>query len=85
MKEDLHSAQFLTIKNPIWGISLVDINDDDGTITEVLDTLVNGYIYIYIRLFFDIINYLFSVNKYSARTVKLKHLYCYRISYFLLV
>lgn len=41
MKEDLRSAQFLIIKNPKWGISLIDINDDNGSTAEVLDTLVN--------------------------------------------
>lgn len=47
MKEDLHSAQFLIIKNPKWGISLVDINDDNGSTAEVLDTLVNIFIHVY--------------------------------------
>lgn len=41
MKDDLHSAQFLIIKNPKWGISLIDVNDDNGETTETLDTLVN--------------------------------------------
>ncbi|XP_071648183.1 inner nuclear membrane protein Man1 isoform X2 [Temnothorax longispinosus] len=39
VKEDLQSAQFLIIKNPKWGISLIDINDDNGATTEMLDTL----------------------------------------------
>ncbi|XP_032675894.1 inner nuclear membrane protein Man1 isoform X2 [Odontomachus brunneus] len=39
VKEDLHSAQFLIIKNPKWGISLIDINDDNEATVEVLDTL----------------------------------------------
>ncbi|XP_071556050.1 inner nuclear membrane protein Man1 isoform X2 [Temnothorax nylanderi] len=39
VKEDLQSAQFLIIKNPKWGISLIDINDDNGGTTETLDTL----------------------------------------------
>ncbi|KAL0107851.1 hypothetical protein PUN28_014843 [Cardiocondyla obscurior] len=39
VKEDLHSAQFLIMKNPKWGISLIDINDENGEITETLDTL----------------------------------------------
>ncbi|XP_014489190.1 PREDICTED: inner nuclear membrane protein Man1 [Dinoponera quadriceps] len=39
VKEDLHSAQFLIIKNPKWGISLIDINDENGPTIEVLDTL----------------------------------------------
>ncbi|XP_012527144.1 inner nuclear membrane protein Man1 isoform X2 [Monomorium pharaonis] len=39
VKEDLHSAQFLIIKNQKWGISLIDVNDDNGEITETLDTL----------------------------------------------
>ncbi|XP_011345577.1 inner nuclear membrane protein Man1 isoform X2 [Ooceraea biroi] len=40
VKEDLHSAQFLIIKNSKWGISLIDINDDDDDApVEVLDTL----------------------------------------------
>ncbi|KAL6255390.1 hypothetical protein P5V15_013727 [Pogonomyrmex californicus] len=38
VKEDLRSAQFLIIKNPKWGISLIDINDDGATM-ETLDTL----------------------------------------------
>jgi len=44
VKEDLHSAQFLIIKNPKWGISLIDINDNGAT-TETLDTLVNTSFY----------------------------------------
>ncbi|XP_012054754.1 PREDICTED: inner nuclear membrane protein Man1 [Atta cephalotes] len=39
VKEDLHSAQFLIIKNPKWGISLIDVNDDNGATMEILDTL----------------------------------------------
>lgn len=39
VKDDLHSAQFLIIKNPKWGISLIDISDDNGATTETLDTL----------------------------------------------
>ncbi|XP_011166378.1 inner nuclear membrane protein Man1 isoform X2 [Solenopsis invicta] len=38
VKDDLHSAQFLIIKNPKWGISLIDVNDN-GETTEILDTL----------------------------------------------
>jgi len=44
VKDDLHSAQFLIIKNPKWGISLIDINDNGAT-TETLDTLVNTSFY----------------------------------------
>ncbi|KAG5313738.1 MAN1 protein, partial [Acromyrmex insinuator] len=39
VKEDLHSAQFLIIMNPKWGISLIDVNDDNGATMEILDTL----------------------------------------------
>ncbi|XP_020278695.1 inner nuclear membrane protein Man1 [Pseudomyrmex gracilis] len=38
VKEDLQSAQFLVIKNPRWGISLIDVSGDNGAI-EILDTL----------------------------------------------
>jgi len=41
VKEDLHSAQVLIFKNPKWGISLIDINDDNGETFKVLDALVN--------------------------------------------
>jgi len=44
VKEDLHCAQFLIIKNPKWGFSLIDINDNGAT-TETLDTLVNTSFY----------------------------------------
>lgn len=47
VKEDLHSAQFLIIKNPKWGISLIGINDDNEETVEVLDTLVNIFTYAY--------------------------------------
>ncbi|XP_053970373.1 inner nuclear membrane protein Man1 [Hylaeus anthracinus] len=39
VKEDLQNAQLLVIKNPKWGISLVDISDDNGAPGEVLDSL----------------------------------------------
>nr|XP_033331859.1 inner nuclear membrane protein Man1 [Megalopta genalis] len=39
VKEDLHNAQLLIIKNPKWGISLIDINDDNGVPGEILDSL----------------------------------------------
>ncbi|EFN83277.1 inner nuclear membrane protein Man1 isoform X2 [Harpegnathos saltator] len=39
VKEDLHNAQLLIIKNPKWGISLININDDNEATVEVLDTL----------------------------------------------
>ncbi|XP_043248233.1 inner nuclear membrane protein Man1 [Colletes gigas] len=39
VKEDLQNAQLLVIKNPKWGISLVDISDDNGPPGEVLDSL----------------------------------------------
>ncbi|XP_076248367.1 LEM domain-containing inner nuclear membrane protein MAN1 [Calliopsis andreniformis] len=39
VKEDLQNAQLLIIKNPKWGISLIDISDDNGTPGEVLDSL----------------------------------------------
>ncbi|GAB1859624.1 Inner nuclear membrane protein Man1 [Camponotus japonicus] len=39
VKEDLHSAQVLIFKNPKWGISLIDINDDNGETFKVLDAL----------------------------------------------
>ncbi|XP_076650059.1 LEM domain-containing inner nuclear membrane protein MAN1 [Halictus rubicundus] len=39
VKEDLQNAQLLVIKNPKWGISLIDINDDNGVPGEVLDSL----------------------------------------------
>ncbi|KZC04868.1 hypothetical protein WN55_09667 [Dufourea novaeangliae] len=40
VKEDLQNAQLLVIKNPKWGISLVDISDDNGAPGDVLDSLV---------------------------------------------
>ncbi|XP_012140094.1 LEM domain-containing inner nuclear membrane protein MAN1 [Megachile rotundata] len=39
VKEDLQNAQLLVIKNPKWGISLVDISDDNGNPGDVLDSL----------------------------------------------
>ncbi|XP_015437564.1 PREDICTED: inner nuclear membrane protein Man1 [Dufourea novaeangliae] len=39
VKEDLQNAQLLVIKNPKWGISLVDISDDNGAPGDVLDSL----------------------------------------------
>lgn len=51
VKEDLHSAQFLIIKNPKWGISLIDINDDNEATTETLDTLVNT-LYVMLSCYF---------------------------------
>nr|XP_031826079.1 inner nuclear membrane protein Man1 [Nomia melanderi] len=39
VKEDLQNAQLLVIKNPKWGISLIDISDDNGVPGEVLDSL----------------------------------------------
>ncbi|XP_017886001.1 inner nuclear membrane protein Man1 [Ceratina calcarata] len=39
VKEDLQNAQLLVIKNPKWGISLVDISDDNGNPGGVLDSL----------------------------------------------
>lgn len=40
VKEDLQNAQLLVIKNPKWGISLIDISDDNGNSGNVLDSLV---------------------------------------------
>ncbi|XP_003699128.3 uncharacterized protein LOC100865811 [Apis florea] len=39
VKEDLQNAQLLVIKNPKWGISLIDISDDNGNSGNVLDSL----------------------------------------------
>ncbi|KAG7202363.1 hypothetical protein KM043_018689 [Ampulex compressa] len=39
VKGDLQSAQLLVIKNPQWGISLVDISDDSRAANEVIDSL----------------------------------------------
>ncbi|XP_076758467.1 LEM domain-containing inner nuclear membrane protein MAN1 [Xylocopa sonorina] len=39
VKEDLQNAQLLVIKNPKWGISLIDISDDNGSPGDVLDSL----------------------------------------------
>ncbi|XP_034190483.1 LEM domain-containing inner nuclear membrane protein MAN1 [Osmia lignaria lignaria] len=39
VKEDLQNAQLLVIKNPQWGISLIDISDDNGNPGDVLDSL----------------------------------------------
>ncbi|CAK9797698.1 Inner nuclear membrane protein Man1 [Anthophora quadrimaculata] len=39
VKEDLQNAQLLVIKNPKWGISLIDISDDNGNPGDVLDSL----------------------------------------------
>ncbi|XP_011879893.1 PREDICTED: inner nuclear membrane protein Man1 isoform X2 [Vollenhovia emeryi] len=38
VQEDVHGAQLLILKNPKWGISLIDINDDNEATTETLDT-----------------------------------------------
>lgn len=40
VKQDLQNAQLLVIKNPKWGISLIDISDGNGNSGDVLDTLV---------------------------------------------
>ncbi|KOC63202.1 hypothetical protein WH47_02711, partial [Habropoda laboriosa] len=40
VKEDLQNAQLLVIKNPKWGISLIDISDDNGNPGDFLDSLV---------------------------------------------
>lgn len=40
VKEDLQNAQLLVIKNPKWGISLIDISDDSGNSGDILDSLV---------------------------------------------
>lgn len=40
VKEDLQNAQLLVIQNPKWGISLLDISDDNGAFGEVVDSLV---------------------------------------------
>lgn len=40
VKEDLQNAQLLVIKNPKWGISLIDISDDNGNSGNILDSLV---------------------------------------------
>lgn len=69
VKEDLHSAQFLIIKNPKWGISLIDVNDDNGATMEILDTLVNIFIYFsFLEMLVLLIHLCFN---------------CYRINYFL--
>nr|XP_033197466.1 inner nuclear membrane protein Man1 isoform X2 [Bombus vancouverensis nearcticus] len=39
VKEDLQNAQLLVIKNPKWGISLIDISDDSGNSGDILDSL----------------------------------------------
>ncbi|XP_043796080.1 inner nuclear membrane protein Man1 [Apis laboriosa] len=39
VKEDLQNAQLLVIKNPKWGISLIDISDDNGNSGNILDSL----------------------------------------------
>lgn len=40
VKQDLQNAQLLVIKNPKWGISLIDISDGNGNSGDVLDSLV---------------------------------------------
>ncbi|XP_050456075.1 uncharacterized protein LOC126853925 isoform X2 [Cataglyphis hispanica] len=39
VKDDLHSAQVLIFKNSKWGISLIEINDDNEETFKVLDAL----------------------------------------------
>lgn len=41
VKDDLHSAQVLIFKNSKWGISLIEINDDNEETFKVLDALVS--------------------------------------------
>ncbi|XP_015178230.1 PREDICTED: inner nuclear membrane protein Man1 isoform X2 [Polistes dominula] len=39
VKEDLQNAQLLIIRNPQWGISLIDVSDGDKASGEVLNSL----------------------------------------------
>ncbi|KAI4475122.1 hypothetical protein M0802_015274 [Mischocyttarus mexicanus] len=39
VKEDLQNAQLLIIRNPQWGISLIDVSDGDKTSGEILNSL----------------------------------------------
>ncbi|XP_066587930.1 inner nuclear membrane protein Man1 isoform X2 [Prorops nasuta] len=39
VQEDLKSAQLLVIKNPNWGISLIDVTESNGNLNQALTTM----------------------------------------------
>lgn len=78
VKEDLQNAQLLVIKNPRWGISLIDISDDNGSSGDVLDSLV-------LQKSFLIVSYFFISISFNVYRLKKKVSLYFRVNYSLLV